>query len=278
MQVVLPVTSGSQITSATCNARCPVHHLLHGRGGTVLLTDLKVSSSAVATRNPRLIMVVVDRSGSMLSAGGGAFGLPQAIVVFLNFFDTSSDNIGLVSFSSNARLEFPLTTNFLYARPRTTWPTVITPTGTARVIPGPDPEAGDPNYLTGGVRRMKFGGSTSADEGIRLGLEQLEANAGWSNPDVVKYLVLFTDGAWNNARTLMAAPGYTNIVTYPPVTPNNYVATGGNRPPPGVTNAAYVLPVPTLSPMPDMSNSINYQSPTIINPGTFVSGGKFWYW
>ncbi len=39
----------------------------------------------------------------MLKAGGGANGLPPAIVQFLDFFDTSSDYIGIVSFGSSAR-------------------------------------------------------------------------------------------------------------------------------------------------------------------------------
>ena len=63
---------------------------------------------------------------------------------------------------------------------------------------------------------MKFGGQTCADEGIRLAMEQLMANTGFSDPDVVKYMVLFTDGKWNEMRTLLAAPGYTNTVLGPP--------------------------------------------------------------
>jgi hypothetical protein len=46
-------------------------------------------------------------------------------------------------------------------------------------------------------------------------MEQLMANGGFNDPDVVKYMVIFTDGAWNACRTLVAAPGYTNIVTCP---------------------------------------------------------------
>ncbi len=75
-----------------------------GYSGPTSLVDLKVSSSAVATRNPRLIEVIIDRSASMLANGGGASGLPPAIVQFLDFFDTSSDNIGIVSFGTSARV------------------------------------------------------------------------------------------------------------------------------------------------------------------------------
>ncbi len=94
MQIVFQLGAGNQITAALCNARCPVRTyfmgyldgVLGGFSGISAFKDLKVSSSAIATRNPRLIMVVVDRSGSMLFDGGGAFGLPAAVVTFLNFF------------------------------------------------------------------------------------------------------------------------------------------------------------------------------------------------
>ena len=209
----------------------PGHDLLHGlrrwrcRGGfsgVNSFKDLKVSSSAIATRNPRLIMVVVDRSASMLSPGGGAFGLPAAVVTFLNFFDTSSDYIGLVSFSSAARLEMPLTTNFLNAGTNALYDTYQVNTNSGGAIPGVDPEeyGNVANYTndTGSPippRRMKFGGQTAADEGLRLAMEQLMSNSGFTNPNVVKYIVLFTDGAWNTTRTLLAAPGYTNVFNYP---------------------------------------------------------------
>jgi len=225
VMVTLTSGAGGQITSAQCNARCPVHTYFIGIFGH--FTDLKVSSGATATRNPRLIMVVVDRSGSMLippaSGNPGCVGLPAAIVTFLNFFDTSSDYIGLVSFGSNARLEMPLTTNFLYAATNDLYEAYDIVTNSEAYggqsswyVPGPDPEHNAANYYTQGVRRFRFGGQTAADEGIRMAMEQMMDNAGWSNPNVVKYMVIFTDGAWNTTRTMVAAPGYTNVVTGPP--------------------------------------------------------------
>jgi len=242
VQVTLNTGSSGNITSATCNARCPVPTYFIGYGyyflgngqskqyakiggysGPSGLVDLKVSSSAVATRNPRLIEVVIDRSASMLAKGGGASGLPPAIVQFLDFFDTSSDNIGIVSFGTAARVEMPVTTNFLIAGTNNLTDAYNTltnsPDPNAQVpcgVPGVDPEiAYESDYATNGVRRLKFGGSTCADDGIRLGLEQMMANSGFNDPDVVKYLVIFTDGKWNTARTMFAAPGYTNRVTVP---------------------------------------------------------------
>ena len=290
VQVVLTTGSGGAITSATCNARCPVQtyfigyatYAINGRqnvkiggySGPSGLVDLKVSSTAVASRNPRLIMVVIDRSASMLQPGGGASGLPPAVVQFLDFFDTSSDNIGIVSFGSSARLEMPLTTNFIIAGTNNLIDAYET-NSAGGAEPGVDPESEstnslyDPNYATTGVRRLKFGGDTAADDGIRLAMEQLMANAGFNDPDVVKYMVIFTDGKWNASRTLLAAPGYTNTVTVPTadsthVFSNNGTALGmtnGHYPGPWVASTNIVedtnlVPVPTLSPLPGVTNAI----------------------
>ncbi|MCE0521867.1 MAG: pilus assembly protein TadG-related protein [Methylacidiphilales bacterium] len=292
VQVILTTGSGGAITGATCNARCPVQtyfigyatYAINGRqnvkiggySGPSGLVDLKVSSQAVATRNPRLIMVVIDRSASMLQPNGGASGLPPAIVQFLDFFDTSSDNIGIVSFGSSARLEMPLTTNFIIAGTNNLTDAYETNDAGA-AEPGIDPESEptqsrfDPNYATTGIRRLKFGGDTAADDGIRLGLEQMMANSGFNDPDVVKYMVIFTDGKWNASRTLLAAPGYTNEVDCPTFTGsatnlNVFVSNAAaslltSNGAPGawvtdVTNDTGLLPVPTLSPMPYVTNAI----------------------
>jgi hypothetical protein len=297
VDVTLNTGSGGNITSATCNARCPVQTYFIGYGyyfvgngqsknyakiggysGPSNLVDLKVSSSAVATRNPRLIEIVIDRSASMLANGGGASGLPPAIVQFLDFFDTSADNIGIVSFGTSARVEVPITTNFLIAGTNNltdAYNTVTnSPAGLAVPfgVPGMDPEMDptrasyEPDYATTGVRRLKFGGTTCADDGIRLGLEQMMANAGFNDPDVVKYLVIFTDGQWNSARTMFAAPGYTNRVTVPTANATsifvtNSAAESTNDGAPGawqvdLSQDANLLPMPTLSPMPYVTNAI----------------------
>lgn len=293
VQVVLNTGSGGAITSATCNARCPVQtyfigyatYAINGRqnvkiggySGPSGLVDLKVSSQAVASRHPRLIMVVIDRSASMLAGGGGASGLPPAVVQFLDFFDTSSDYIGIVSFGTAARLEMPLTTNFIIAGTNNLIDAynVVTNNGVIEGDPGVDPEdtaANQVSYDATGVRRLKFGGSTCADDGIRLAMEQLMANSGFNDPDVVKYLVIFTDGKWNTARTLFAAPGYTNEVTCPTNTsstpywtntpyPNGAANGVANGHYPGPWNTSLVadtnlFPMPTLSPMPYVTNAI----------------------
>ncbi|HUB66093.1 MAG TPA: pilus assembly protein TadG-related protein, partial [Candidatus Methylacidiphilales bacterium] len=307
VQVVLTTGAGGQVTSATCNARCPVQTyfigyaqgIIGGFRGISAFKDLKVSSAAVATRNPRLIMVVIDRSGSMLQSGGGAFGLPQSVMTFLNFFDTSSDYIGIVSFGSFARLEMPLTTNFLEAATNNLCDSynVITNTaaggygGAVLGVPAVDPEQ-DPasssytnNYATQGVRRLKFGGTTAADEGLRVALECMMSNSGFNNPDVVKYIVLFTDGKWNNTRTLVAAPTYTNWVSYPDTntdpgaytTPFEIVSNKFNTTDLSgdLTNAATnMVFMPSLSPMPGMTNAVN----SLIFSSTNIANHANDYW
>ena len=288
VQVTLQTGSGGNITSATCNARCPVQtyfigyatYAIGGRqnvkiggySGPSSLVDLKVSSGAVASRNPRLIMVVLDRSASMLQPGGGAFGLPQAVVQFLDFFDTSSDYIGIVSFGTSARLEMPLTTNFIYAATNVLFDSyaIATTASGTNGVPGPDPEEFtsnadyDSGYATTGVRRMKFGGQTCADEGIRLAMEQLMENPGFNDPDVVKYMVIFTDGKWNEMRTLLAAPGYTNTVIGPPVisATNKWLTNTGTWNV-NLAKDTNLVPVPTMSPVPYVTNAM--AGPNVFN-------------
>ncbi len=274
VQVILNTGAGGAITSATCNARCPVQTFFIGYGsyfigntkpvkiggysGPSSLVDLKVSSQAVATRNPRLIMVVLDRSASMLQPGGGASGLPPAVVQFLDFFDTSSDYIGIVSFGSGARLEMAMTTNFIIAGTNNLIDAYET-NAQGGAEPGVDPEDTNAAFATTGVRRLKFGGQTAADDGIRLAMEQLMANPGFNDPDTVKYMVIFTDGKWNACRTLFAAPGYTNWITVPTadsthVFSNNATAmqaimTNGHDPGPWSTTLTAdtnLVPVPSL--------------------------------
>jgi hypothetical protein len=96
------------------------------------------------------------------------------------------------------------------------------------------------------------------------------ANAGFNDPDVIKYLVIFTDGKWNTARTMFAAPGYTNRVVLPAAADATHVfltnsaSTGTGR-----TNGAVgswnstslaansnLMLMPSLSPLPGVTNAI----------------------
>jgi hypothetical protein len=91
-------------------------------------------------------------------------------------------------------------------------------------------------------------------------MECLMSNSGFNNPDVVKYIVLFTDGKWNNARSLLAAPTYTNWVVCTNPTPSGTVQIVSNTAPDlshNLTNATGVVFQPSMSPMPYYTNAVN---------------------
>src|ERR1019366_7035816 len=94
------------------------------------------------------------------------------------------------------------------------------------------------------------------------------ANPGFTDPDMVKYMVIFTDGKWNNMRTLVAAPGYTNVVIGPPnvsatvayVTnaTGNGKANGASGPwSTTLTKNTNLMLMPSFCPSPDVTNAIN---------------------
>ena len=70
-----------------------------------------VADTAVATRGKLVMSIVLDRSGSMTSDGGET-ALVNAVPLFVDKFDNSLDKVALLSFSSNARIDFPIATGF----------------------------------------------------------------------------------------------------------------------------------------------------------------------
>ena len=238
-KVYLQSGANGQIIEAGAYGDVPTKTFFMGMAGNQFNVEA-VQATSSAERSPRLIMIVADRSSSML-ANQGATSLPYAIVNFMSYFDPNNDAIGLASFGSAGRLEFPLTTNFVYAATNSLEGCLDT---TDDLESGDDADQdGTAAYFTSGVRRLKFGGVTAADEGLRIAMEQLMSNSGFANPNVKKIMVIFTDGAWNTTRTLVAAPGYTNIVSIPAS------ASASN-----LTNTTYYMP--TLTPYSTYTNSI----------------------
>jgi hypothetical protein len=65
------------------------------------------------TARPKVIMsMVLDRSGSM-SGDGGEAAIQSAVPTFIDLFNNSFDEVALLSFSSNARIDFPIGHNFI---------------------------------------------------------------------------------------------------------------------------------------------------------------------
>src|ERR1039458_944282 len=55
--------------------------------------------------------IVLDRSGSMSSDGGGA-AIQAGVPIFVNDFDDTLDSVALISFSSNATIDFAMSNHF----------------------------------------------------------------------------------------------------------------------------------------------------------------------
>lgn len=140
---------------------------------------LNVSSSAQATR-PKLIMsLVLDRSGSM-NLNGGAQALPPAVDNFVTFFDNSTDQVAMVSFSTIATVNVTIRTNFQ-------------------------------NVITTAVNRMAFSGATYAHGGMLNGQAQISSVPTVTGEDVVKVAVFFTDGWANTVQDTLNCPPSTSL-------------------------------------------------------------------
>jgi Mg-chelatase subunit ChlD len=124
------------------------------------LPNLRVSATAVAAVPPVDVVLVLDTSGSLATAG--AFDeLQQAAISFVSNFDDELDQMGLVSFQLAAHDRFILSHNFK--------------------IP-----------VTGNINGMASAGDTNIGEGLRKAREQLLSGA--ARPNAAKVIVFFTDG------------------------------------------------------------------------------------
>lgn len=190
------------ITEAKAKATAPYETEFMKITGIAQVTDLDMVATSVAERRPRLITLVLDRSGSMIRSGSRV--LPSAVTNFLGdgsgvgTFDQSSDEIAIVSYSSFARNEMPHTTNFVEIGSNLMW-------------------KADGNNKNGKQRKenptgMKFSGVTAADEGMRVALEQMRIHPAYNNDQYDKYIVFMTDGAFNSVRSLYASPTFTNRI------------------------------------------------------------------
>src|SRR5208337_329651 len=124
-----------------------------------------VSDSAQATRGKLVMTLVLDRSGSMTGNGGSA-ALPPAVTSFVNDFNNATDEVAMVSFSSNVTIDVAINYNF--------------------IIP-----------ITNTVKAMGFGGGTFGPGGLAYAKSQNESVPVQQGQNVVKVAVYFTDG-WVN--------------------------------------------------------------------------------
>ncbi len=156
---------------------------------TLFMRDLSqwasvpVSDTAVATRGKLVMSIVLDRSGSM-SSDGGETALKSAVPIFVGDFDNTTDEVAMISFSSNATVDRAINYNF------------ITPIDTA--VSG--------LKFTGGTFGTGAGAGAQAilstTIGAPLSLAQLQNDSVTIQPgqNVIKVVVYFTDGLMNTVQ------------------------------------------------------------------------------
>ncbi|MBI1357363.1 MAG: VWA domain-containing protein [Acidobacteria bacterium] len=125
------------------------------------VTSLTVRSSAIAARQDTNVMLVLDRSSSLASAGAWD-DVQQAATTFLDFFDNNGDRVGLVSFGTGANVDVTLRSGFK-----------------------------DGNYAANQIALMESNGATNSALGLWLAYgELLRIN----DSDSLNVIVFFTDG------------------------------------------------------------------------------------
>lgn len=165
------------------------------RGGPVNLffgallgqSEFQPIQLATASASVRDIALVLDRSGSMNSAGGGISrinALKRAVSDFLDEVEATSPNslMSLTTYSTTSTRDIPMTGNFNSIRRR--------------------------------VQQMRASGATNIFQALRDGSDSLEADPN-GRPTGQKTIVLMTDGRFNVGGTpipsaqLAASRGHT---------------------------------------------------------------------
>lgn len=266
--------SEDEVVLARAQANAPYRTYFMAITGIDEVTSLDLAGISEAERRPRLITVVLDRSGSMITTGSSV--LPTAVTNFLgegdgvNGFDENADSIAIVSYSSFARLEMPHTKDFVLQGSNLMWKA--------------DGNNKNGRQVTENPTGMKFAGVTAADEGMRMALEIMRTNKGYNSPQVDKYIVFMTDGDFNSVRSLYAAPTYTNrIMMASSVEPENVSHVGMSFSPYTNPNRGgnqrsnslnYHVQLPNLDDFDDSSMQIATLSraavPVILEPDTIT--------
>jgi len=151
-------------------------------------SSVPVSAAAVATRGKLIMSIVLDRSGSMKSSSSGGdngeAALTAAVPIFVSYFNNSptGDELAMISFSSNATVDFAM--NYSFATPIDNAVAAMTP--------------GGGTFGTGAGTQPIL----STTVGAPLSLADLQNNSVTINPgeNVIKVVVYFTDGLMNAAQ------------------------------------------------------------------------------
>lgn len=170
-------------------------------------SEVNIAKVAKAERQPAVIAVIVDLSGSMLSNGfsGKSRGeeLFEALDKFVKVFDENRDFLLLVGYSSSARVIWPPDDDLDGKYDGVYFPSGNFTSGSGASLPA----------LTQYVdSTVKFGGTTNAYEGLRLAAHNIQEFLRAFPSGVRKNLsvnyVLMTDGQFNAVDSYMVGPGY----------------------------------------------------------------------
>ena len=146
-----------------------------------LFPTWNISATAEATRGKLVMALILDRSGSMNGSTGSTKGGPSlqnAVPNFVNDFDNTTDSVALISFASNATVDFAINTQFQ------------TP-------------------ITNAVKAMTFAGGTFGTGGtyvaakgppLALADKQIGSVAIQPGQNVTRVVVYFTDGLMNTIQ------------------------------------------------------------------------------
>jgi Flp pilus assembly protein TadG len=147
--------------TVTAQVSAPLYflRLLHLPSGTIAATSQ-------TTRRNANIMLVLDRSGSM-NNNGSCSSLIQVVENFANQFIDGRDQIGLVTFSTAAEVDYHPTKYF----------------------------KSDSPSLNSVIAGMVCVGATSSEQGLSLGYNQLITAI--NQPGALNVIVFFTDGGAN---------------------------------------------------------------------------------
>ena len=148
---------------------------------------VNVSDTAVATRGKLVMSLVLDRSGSMANNGGGT-ALKSAVPTFISYFSNTNDEVAMISFASNAKVDFSMSYNF------------ITPIKNAVAAMS----------FSGGTFGTGAGSNVNPDpaKGPPLSIAKLQNDSVIPLPgqNVTKVVVYFTDGLMNTIQDTFNCP------------------------------------------------------------------------
>ena len=186
------VASNMVTVTATAHALAPTYfmRLLHLSSGTI-------SATTQATRRNANIMLVLDRSGSMNNASNSCAALVSSVELFTNQFVDGRDEIGMVTFSSSAKVDYKPTYYF---------------------------KSGSPT-VNSVINTLVCVGATSSAQGLTLAYNQIKT---LNQPGALNVILFFTDG---QANAIIA----TYPIKDQPDTRYNYVNTSTLQPAPKST-------------------------------------------